>query len=90
MMKRREFIGQAGALALLGGAGPALAAQGKRAFGIQLWSVAKMLEADFEGTIALLAGLGYREVETTRAIRPVGRRSPPASAFRAAACLAVR
>jgi len=64
MINRRGFIGQAGALALLGGAMPAWAKASSRPFGIQLWSVAKMLEADYEGTIAWLASLGYRELET--------------------------
>jgi sugar phosphate isomerase/epimerase len=66
MINRRGFIGQAGALALLGGAAPVWAkGAGKaRPFGIQLWSVAKMLADDFEGTIAWLASLGYRELET--------------------------
>ncbi|MCC7053273.1 MAG: sugar phosphate isomerase/epimerase [Gemmatimonadaceae bacterium] len=34
-----------------------------RNVGLGLFSVPKMLEADFRGTIAMLAGMGYREVE---------------------------
>jgi sugar phosphate isomerase/epimerase len=64
MFNRREFVTSAGALAALCSTAPALARARPRRFGIQLWSVAKMLAADFEGTIALLAGLGYRELET--------------------------
>jgi len=70
-MDRRTFLATAGA-ATIGGAAIkaaplvalAPAVEIKRNFGIQLWSVAKMLSADFEGTIAMLAGLGYRELET--------------------------
>ncbi len=51
-------------MAVLSSAAPALAARPRsRAFGIQLWSVARLLSQDFEGTIALLAKLGYRELE---------------------------
>lgn len=64
MMNRRNFIGSAGALALAGGLAPVWAQAPARTLGIQLWSVARMLAADFEGTIALLASLGYRELET--------------------------
>ncbi|MDP3550192.1 MAG: sugar phosphate isomerase/epimerase [Novosphingobium sp.] len=66
-MNRRTFLGAAGAAAITGAAmkvAPSFAMDGKRRFGIQLWSVAKMLSTDFEGTIAMLAGLGYRELET--------------------------
>lgn len=64
MLNRRNFFVNAGSLAALYGAAPALARAPARAFGIQLWSVAKLLSADFEATIALLAKLGYRELET--------------------------
>ncbi len=64
MINRRDFIAQSGALALLASGSPALARTRAPRPGIQLWSVAKMLAADFEGTIALLAKLGYRELET--------------------------
>lgn len=65
-MKRRNFLAAAGTAALMGCAMPGrqpFAAATRRKFGIQLWSVAKMLSDDFEGTIAMLAGLGYRELE---------------------------
>lgn len=62
-MDRRHFLANAGALAALGAAAPAIARARARQFGIQLWSVAKMLEQDFDKTIALLATLGYRELE---------------------------
>lgn len=64
MINRRNFIGNAGALALLGSAPSAFARPRSCVFGIQLWSVAKLLATDFEATIARLAKLGYRELET--------------------------
>jgi sugar phosphate isomerase/epimerase len=39
-------------------------AQHARPLGLQLFTVIKMLERDFEGTLALVSALGYREVET--------------------------
>lgn len=66
-MNRRNFLASAGAATMMAsafGAQPSFAAGTGRKFGIQLWSVAKMLSEDFEGTIALLARLGYRELET--------------------------
>jgi sugar phosphate isomerase/epimerase len=64
MLNRRDFVSNSGALVLLAGAAPALARARSQRLGIQLWSVAKLLAADFEGTIALLAKLGYSELET--------------------------
>jgi sugar phosphate isomerase/epimerase len=66
-MNRRNFLASAGMASMIGCAlavRPSLALETERRFGIQLWSVAKMLSADFEGTIAMLAGLGYSELET--------------------------
>ncbi|MBA4353126.1 MAG: xylose isomerase [Novosphingobium sp.] len=66
-MNRRNFLANAGMASMMGcalAARPSLAFGAERRLGIQLWSVAKMLSADFEGTIAMLAGLGYRELET--------------------------
>jgi sugar phosphate isomerase/epimerase len=37
---------------------------GARPLGLQLFTVLKLLEADFEGTLKLVSSLGYREVET--------------------------
>ncbi|MBF9150868.1 sugar phosphate isomerase/epimerase family protein [Novosphingobium jiangmenense] len=66
-MNRRTFLAGAGSAAVVGvalAAAPSFGAATGRKFGIQLWSVARMLSEDFEGTIAMLAGLGYRELET--------------------------
>lgn len=72
--------------ALIGlGAGALAAAAplpGRRGYpwplGVQLWSVDAELERDFAGTLAALARLGFREVETA------GLHGHPPEAFRAA------
>lgn len=65
-MDRRTLLSGASAVAALAAAGPAAAAAARQArrFGIQLFSLPKMLEQDYAKAIAFLAGLGYREVET--------------------------
>ncbi|WP_179505056.1 MULTISPECIES: sugar phosphate isomerase/epimerase family protein [unclassified Sphingomonas] len=65
-MSRRSLIGgtaAVGAAALLGG-GATLARPPRRPLGIQLYTLMTLLDADFEGTIAKVAAMGYREVET--------------------------
>jgi len=65
-MRRREFVGTLGALAL---AGPA--ARARRLsdrldrIGLELYTVRHELALDFEVTLQRVAGLGYREVEFT-------------------------
>jgi sugar phosphate isomerase/epimerase len=62
MVTRREFlIAAAGAAAT--GAVRADRADRLERIGVQLFSVPKLLEQDFPGTLKMLAGLGYREVE---------------------------
>ena len=77
MMNRRSFLTTAGAAAagLAAGcrstASSGAAAQGTGAaaagrldrIGVQLFSLPKLLERDFDGALAMVAGLGYREVE---------------------------
>lgn len=63
-MNRRDFLVNTAALVALQGAVPALAASRRRVSGLQLWTVARQLAADFEKTIAAIARLGYREIET--------------------------
>lgn len=63
-MIRRDFLriaGLAAGAAAFGGAG---AAPKRPALGLQLFTVMLDLERDFEGTLAAVAALGYREVET--------------------------
>ncbi len=61
-LDRRSFIGGLAALGTLpdlrGRGGPHL-----ETIGIQLYSVRRGLERDFEGTLASLASIGYKEVE---------------------------
>lgn len=76
-LTRRGFVGALGSLALawprlaglrfgrVGLSSPGAADAPLRPIspGIQLYSVRSLLEKDFEGTLAALAGIGYREVE---------------------------
>lgn len=68
-MFRRDFLKLAGlAAGGLAGVAPlgAAGASAKRhgALGLQLFTVMSELERDFDGTLATIASLGYREVET--------------------------
>jgi sugar phosphate isomerase/epimerase len=63
-MDRRQFLfASASATAALALGGPALSAEATRRFGIQLFSLPKLLQADVRKAIRLLAQLGYKEVE---------------------------
>lgn len=76
-MNRRTFLAVSGSAlgagaALSAGAREALAAESRThgegsdrlgAIGVQLFSLPKLLEQDLDGTLAMLASLGYREVE---------------------------
>ena len=61
---RREFLASLVAVAAPWAARPC-AAGGERStpIGVQLYTVRSLLERDFEGTLAALATIGYREVE---------------------------
>ena len=67
MMTRRELLGVLAAGAVVGVL-PRFARAAKGGYpwplGVQLWSVNAELDQDVEGTLAQLAQLGYREVET--------------------------
>lgn len=71
MHTRREFLGTLGRVALgaaaLGCARGSAFAQGSGSSGIpvglQLYTVRSLMARDFEGTLAQVAGIGYREVE---------------------------
>ena len=69
-MNRRSFVnrlllGAAGAACLSEADfdGPAFAKKRLSKIGVQLYTVRRELESDFEGTLAKVAGLGYGEVE---------------------------
>lgn len=63
-MDRRGFLSHMGALTVLLGTAPGFARPREKRFGIQLFSIPKLLEQDFAKAIGFLAGLGYREIET--------------------------
>ncbi|NUO39769.1 MAG: sugar phosphate isomerase/epimerase [Gemmatimonadaceae bacterium] len=70
MQTRREFLGTLG-LGALGAAGlacaktngAAAAPQSTMPFGIQLYTLRSIMERDFDGTLARVAEIGYKEVE---------------------------
>jgi len=67
MLNRRQFIGT-GAIASLGSFFPGCATQSGTLIppdriGIQLFTIPKLLETDFPGTMKLIADKGYKEVE---------------------------
>lgn len=65
-MIRRDFLKMAGMAAALGASGLAEAGKGgaRLPLGLQLFTVLTALEKDFAGTLAAVAKLGYKEVET--------------------------
>lgn len=69
-MKRKTFLGQLGLLSISSAfipknifANTFATTSTLKNIGAQLWSLPKLLEDDFEGTIALLSNMGYKEVE---------------------------
>jgi len=65
---RRDFMARTalvlGSLALPRAAGASMSAgQSIGPIGVQLYSVRKLLQSDFEGTLARVAAIGYKEVE---------------------------
>ena len=63
-MRRREFIGTAAAGVVAAELGWALpAGQNLKAVGVQLYTVRNAMKSDFEGTVAKVAQVGYKEVE---------------------------
>ena len=61
-MNRRQFLSYSAA-ALAAGAMTPASADATQRFGLQLFSIPKMLEKNFREGIAFVAGLGYSEVE---------------------------
>src|SRR3984893_1829690 len=67
-MNRRTFIGSSVATTLLASnptltTGAATGSLNLDRIGVQLYTVREMIKTDFEGTLAKVAGVGYREVE---------------------------
>jgi sugar phosphate isomerase/epimerase len=63
MLDRRDFLGGLGVAALGAWASPATRARIEK-IGLQLYTVRRELEKDFDGTLAQVAQVGFREVET--------------------------
>jgi sugar phosphate isomerase/epimerase len=64
MISRREFVaGSAVTAAALMGSKSLFAADSEPAIGLQLYSVRKMLEKDYAGTLRQVAEVGFRNVE---------------------------
>src|SRR5579859_6718991 len=62
-MHRRQFLLSAAAAALAASALRVQAGPTVKKIGVQFFSVPKLLEKDFDGTLGLLKRLGYSEVE---------------------------
>jgi sugar phosphate isomerase/epimerase len=72
-MNRRTFIGTSIAATLAAAAKPSWAAEGTHHIdkvGIQLYTVRAAMKTDFEGTIAKVAAIGYKEVEFAGILAP--------------------
>ena len=68
MMDRRGFLGtMTAAMLLTGRLGWAADARKIEKIGVQLYTVREAMKQDFEGTLAKVAAIGYREVEFGRA-----------------------
>jgi sugar phosphate isomerase/epimerase len=63
MLDRRDFLGGLGVAALGAWASPSTRARIEK-IGLQLYTVRRDLEKDFDGTLAQVARVGFREVET--------------------------
>ena len=63
MMNRRTFLGTMTAATLLGSQSPWAAEHRIEKVGLQLYTVRAEMPKDFEGTIAKMAEIGYKEVE---------------------------
>lgn len=77
-MSRRTVLKGTAALALLGTGVAGRAAPSAPALGVQLYTLREPLARDFKGTLAALAKIGYRQVETA------GLLNQDAASFRAA------
>ncbi len=76
-MDRRTFIGSAMAAAVVSRLGWAAADHKINKIGVQLYTVRDLLQKDFEGTLAQVAKIGYKEVEFARYFEHVNELNPP-------------
>jgi sugar phosphate isomerase/epimerase len=75
-MDRRTFIGTASAAALMSHVGWATAEHRIEKIGLELYTVRDLLKKDFEGTIAKVAKIGYKEVEFAGYLNDLPNLSP--------------
>lgn len=76
-MNRRTFIGTTGAAMLMSRVGWAAREHRIEKIGVQLYSVRELLKKDFEGTLAQVAKIGYKEVEFAQYFENVSSLNPP-------------
>ena len=76
-MNRRMFIGSASAAALMSRFGWAAGEHRIAKVGVQLYTVRDAMQKDFEGTLARVAKIGYKEVEFAGYLADVGKLNPP-------------
>lgn len=66
MSSRRQFIKSSGTLAALAAFSPSpwkISNDSIKEIGLQLWSIGKFLEKDFNGSLDMLAQIGYKRLE---------------------------
>jgi len=75
-MDRREFLQTVSAVALTTGLSWAAENQIER-IGVQLYTVRDLFKKDFQGTLAQVAAIGYKEVEFAQYFADLGNPNPP-------------
>jgi sugar phosphate isomerase/epimerase len=75
-MDRREFLQTVSAVALTTGLSWAAEHQIER-IGVQLYTVRDLFKKDFQGTLAQVAAIGYKEVEFAQYFADLGNPNPP-------------
>src|SRR5437667_3345228 len=75
-MDRRTFVGSTVAAAVVSRLGWAAAEHKINKIGVQLYTVRDLLQKDFEGTLAQVAKIGYKEVEFARYFEHVNELNP--------------
>ncbi len=76
-MDRRTFIGTAGAAVVMTRFGWAAREHRIAKIGLELYTVRDAMQKDFEGTLARVAKVGYKEVEFARYFADVSNLNPP-------------
>jgi sugar phosphate isomerase/epimerase len=81
-MNRRTFIGTATAAAVMGHVGWTATEHRIEKIGLELYTVRDLLKKDFEGTIAKVAKIGYKEVELAGYLNDLPNVNPPVKRVR--------